>query len=73
MKRSDEILPKIEKSRPYVVRDGILTTTDEMARGVDVGLCKSSKAGFASGLVEIFKVSTTKRFGTCAGGSCGMG
>lgn len=35
---------------------------DEMAEAADVDFCRRSTAGFASGLVEIFKVTTIKVF-----------
>lgn len=59
---SDEIIARIQMSKPYVVCNGIQTITDEMARAASVDVRRSSTVKFAQELTEIFKVSTKKEF-----------
>lgn len=59
---SVERLERIERSRPYAVQDGIEITLGDMARAADMDVRRSLAASFASGLVKVFKVSTTKHF-----------
>lgn len=58
--RSDERLERVENNRPYVVRDVITITMEEMVRAADVGVLRSLTASFASELVNFFEVTTTK-------------
>lgn len=62
LRRSEEILAKIERGGMYVLCDGLTTTMNEMAQIADIDVCRGSKASFESGLVEIFKLRTIKMF-----------
>lgn len=61
-RRTDERRASIERSEPYVVREGITITMDEIAGATDVGVRRSSTAGFLPGMVVIIRKSTLKTF-----------
>lgn len=58
--RSDKRLRWIGRSRPYVVRDEVTITMDEIERNADVVVRRSLTASITSLLVNIFQVSTLK-------------
>lgn len=62
LERTEQRLARIERSRPYVVRDGIKITVDDIALTADVSDHRSSAASYFPGLVESFEISTTKIF-----------
>lgn len=59
---SDERLERIEWSGPYILRDGITITMDEMARAADMNVTRSLTGSFGSQLMRIINESTIKLF-----------
>lgn len=59
---SNETLERVERSKPYVLLDGIKIIMDEMAWAANMGLRKSLTAVFRTGLVEIVKESIIRMF-----------
>lgn len=59
---------KTERAGPYLVRDGITVTVDEMARTVDASMQGCLAASLASGLEQLPKESTTQIFLRLVGG-----
>lgn len=53
--RSVDRVARIERSRPYVVRDEIKITTNETARAAGLAVRRNSTASFALGLVYILE------------------
>lgn len=60
--RGDERLQSLESSGPFVVRDMIKITMDELVRTADVGVRRGLTVRFESGMVNIFKVSSIEMF-----------
>lgn len=55
-------MAKNEGSAPCIVRDRITITLIELARTVEVDLCKSSTTNFAKRSVDLFRVGNIKTF-----------
>lgn len=62
LRQKGERSAETEKNRPYIERDWITITVDEIARAVDVSARGSSAASFASRLLNIFKECTIQIF-----------
>lgn len=60
LERSGDIISMIEKSGPYVVRDGITLKMDEVVQSIHLNIRRRSTANLESRLVTIFKGSTIK-------------
>lgn len=53
--RDDERSAKAKRDGPCLIRDGIRTTVDQMARAIDTSERRSSAGSFLSWLVELSK------------------
>lgn len=58
--RSNVRLERDKRHWPYVLQDGSTVRINKMARAASMGLCWSFTDILASGLVQVFKVSTSK-------------
>lgn len=55
MRREKEKSTKAKKDGPYLIRDVIIITDDEIAQAADISVRKSLAASLTFGLVEGFK------------------
>lgn len=55
-------MARVKMSIPYLIGDDIKKVMDHMAQYNDLNVRGSSKASFASGLMDIFKVSNRTLF-----------
>lgn len=61
-RHSEDRLEKIERRGLYIARDGGTITMDEMGWAADVGERRSLTNSFASGLLNVFKISPIEIF-----------
>lgn len=71
--REDERMINAERRRPYLVRDNLIATLNEMTRTVDQNVERDLAANFAWSLVNIFEEKTIQSVhGNCAQFTCIM-